>query len=90
MKRHTKVYCDYFGLAGQDCNKLCEWCEKRLAVDIHHIEPRGMGNKSKDKDVITNLMGLCRPCHVEAEAKRIPKEELIKKHINNLNQYENP
>lgn len=41
----------------------CEVCGTR-AVDIHHIEARGMGG-SKHADVIENLMALCRKCHVE-------------------------
>lgn len=40
----------------------CEVCGGR-AVDIHHIEARGMGG-SKEKDVIENLMALCRACHI--------------------------
>jgi len=62
MKNHTKVYMDYFGY-GEDDFIPCEVCEKR-AVDVHHINCRGMGG-SKEKDVIENLMGLCRKCHVE-------------------------
>lgn len=41
----------------------CETCESK-AVDIHHIEARGMGG-SKNKDVLENLMALCRWCHIE-------------------------
>ena len=41
----------------------CEVCTGR-AVDIHHIEARGMGS-SKNKDSISNLMALCRRCHEE-------------------------
>ena len=37
------------------------------AVDIHHLESRGMGG-SKNKDYIENLMGLCRDCHNKAES----------------------
>lgn len=41
----------------------CEVCGKR-AVDIHHIDARGMGGDPQGgKDVIGNLMGLCRRCH---------------------------
>lgn len=39
----------------------CEVC-KGKAVDIHHIDCRGMGG-SKEKDTIENLMALCRNCH---------------------------
>lgn len=41
----------------------CEVCGKK-AVDIHHIEARGMGGSDK-KDVIENLMALCRECHIK-------------------------
>jgi len=74
MKKHVRVYRDYFGL-GDDDIQMCEYCHRGVAVDIHHIEPRGMGG-SKDKDYIENLIGLCRPCHEAAEAKKIPKEAL--------------
>jgi 5-methylcytosine-specific restriction endonuclease McrA len=41
----------------------CEICGNR-AVDVHHIENRGMGgDPTAGKDVIENLMGLCRGCH---------------------------
>lgn len=40
----------------------CEMCGS-TAVDIHHIDARGMGG-SKEKDNIDNLMALCRECHV--------------------------
>ena len=49
----------HFGY-GIDDKIPCELCH-RPAVDIHHIQGRG-----KDKDVISNLMALCRPCHVKA------------------------
>jgi 5-methylcytosine-specific restriction endonuclease McrA len=39
---------------------LCEACG-RPAKDIHHIEGRGKG-----KDVISNLIALCRKCHERA------------------------
>lgn len=60
MKKHVKVYMDYFGYDTSDFI-ACEVCGVR-AVDIHHIEARGMGG-SKDKDVIENLMALCRMHH---------------------------
>lgn len=59
MKKHTKIYVDHFGWSDF---YPCEVCGDR-AVDIHHIHPRGMGG-SKTKDVIDNLMALCRSCHL--------------------------
>ena len=61
MQKHVKVYMDYFGYGEQDWMP-CEWCAGK-AVDVHHLEGRGKG-----KDVIENLVGLCRSCHVEAHA----------------------
>lgn len=46
----------------------CEMCGAK-AVDIHHIEARGMGG-TKKLDVIENLMALCRPCHIEYGDKK--------------------
>ena len=56
MTRHGRIYMDYFGYGEQDVI-LCEVCGQR-AVDIHHIDGRGKG-----KDVISNLIALCRKCH---------------------------
>ena len=61
----------------------CEVCGT-TAVDIHHIEPRGMGG-SKEKDVIENLMALCRECHLDAEAKKLHKGYLTKIHDSFIN-----
>jgi hypothetical protein len=77
MKRHTKTYLDYFGY-GLDSYIPCEVCASR-AVDIHHIYRRGMGG-STDKDVIENLMALCRECHVEYGDKKQHMDMLITKH----------
>ena len=64
MKRHTKTYLKYFGYDTTDFIP-CEICGNQ-AVDIHHIEARGMGGNPKgDKDEIENLMAVCRHCHEE-------------------------
>lgn len=67
MKAHTKIYLKFFGYTIADCI-LCEVCGAK-AVDIHHVEARGMGG-SKEADRIENLMALCRNCHVELGDKR--------------------
>ena len=64
MKKHTKIYIDHFNYCEQDFIP-CEICSSR-AVDVHHIQPRGMGG-SKTKDYIENLVGLCRQCHLGKE-----------------------
>jgi 5-methylcytosine-specific restriction endonuclease McrA len=52
------------------------------AVDVHHIEARGMGGNKK-ADVIENLMGLCRKCHIEYGDKKQYKEFLKDIHAKN-------
>ena len=66
MKIHTKVYMTFFDYGETDF-VMCEMCQQDRAVDIHHLDSRGMGG-SKNKDYIENLMGLCRDCHIKAES----------------------
>lgn len=67
MKKHVKIYLDYFGY-DQSSWIPCEMCGQ-TAVDINHIEARGMGG-SKLKDNIENLMAMCRKCHMELGDKK--------------------
>jgi 5-methylcytosine-specific restriction endonuclease McrA len=73
MKKHVKLYLSYFGY---DENSFipCEVCGLK-AVDIHHLEARGMGG-SKTKDTIDNLQALCRECHTLMGDKKKYKDEL--------------
>ena len=75
MQKHTKVYYKYFDYGEQDVI-LCEACG-RPAVDTHHIDGRGEG-----KDIIENLMALCRRCHMMAHESKISKSELQYIHNN--------
>lgn len=81
MKKHTKIFIDYWNISHQDEYLPCEYCNIRAVVDVHHLMPRGMGGKNAKVDRIENLMGLCRECHNKAEAKQISREELTKKHL---------
>ena len=81
MKNHTKVYLNHFGYTGEDFIP-CETCGAR-AVDIHHIEARGMGG-TKIGDKIENLMALCREHHIEYGDKKQYMEFLIQKHKEKL------
>lgn len=78
MQKHTKIYFDYFGYTTADFI-ACEVCGAK-AVDIHHIEPKGMGG-SKKKDYIHNLIALCRKDHERAHANEITKEQLNSIHL---------
>jgi len=77
MKKHVKEYISYFGYALDEFIG-CEVCGGR-AVDIHHIDCRGMGG-SKSKDNIDNLMALCRCCHMEYGDKNQHMDMLIEAH----------
>ncbi len=63
MKIHTQIYLEKFGYDPMDFIPS-EIYPHAKAVDIHHIECRGMGgNPSGDKDRIENLMALTRDQH---------------------------
>ena len=46
MQKHTKVYLKHFGFDSSDFIP-CETCGSK-AVDIHHIDARGMGGSDKN------------------------------------------
>ena len=81
MRKHTKIYFDYYGYDETDF-VACEVCKSK-AVDIHHLIAKGMGG-SKTKDYIENLIAVCRNCHVKChssiefnnKAKEIHKSNL--------------
>ena len=77
MKAHTKIYLNHFGY-DESSFIPCEICGKK-AVDIHHIEARGMGG-SKEKDNINNLMALCREDHIQFGDIKIYKDYLKRIH----------
>lgn len=77
MKIHTKIYFEHYGYTEAD-HIECEVCST-TAVDIHHIEAKGMGGKA-GKDVISNLIALCRKCHEKAHKYELTKDYLLDKH----------
>ena len=81
MKLHVKLYLNHFGYDTSDFIP-CEVCGAK-AVDINHIDARGMGG-SKTKDVIENLMAMCRADHLKYGDKKQFKEMLKKIHVNKL------
>jgi hypothetical protein len=81
MKKHTKIYLDYFGYGIEDFIP-CECCGTK-AVDLHHIFRRGMGG-SKEADNIENIMALCREHHIEYGDKKQYMEYLKNKHKEKL------
>jgi len=86
MQKHTQVYLEYFWKEQHEV--MCEVCE-RQAIDIHHIIKRSkFGSKTKHlRDVIENLIAVCRNCHERAHMQRKPYltiEQLQEIHNRNL------
>jgi thymidine kinase len=65
MQLYIKKYMNHFDYVTAE-EIICEACG-RPAVDIHHITGRGKG-----KDVIENLIALCRKCHERAHGSLHP------------------
>jgi 5-methylcytosine-specific restriction endonuclease McrA len=72
--KYKKIYFDAIDAHSYEC-EVCG----APATDIHHIYCKGMGG-SKSKDVIENLMGLCRPCHIEYGDKKQHYDFLSSRH----------
>lgn len=72
MKPYIKLYLDHYNLHGEYIP--CVVCGS-TSVDIHHISPKGMGGRV-GKDVIDNLIALCRLCHEKAHSGVLTKEYL--------------
>jgi hypothetical protein len=76
VKPYKRIYLEARNLTQNDFIP-CEVCAAP-AVDIHHIQARGMGG-SKLRDNPENLIALCRTCHHEADfGTGLPKEYLRK------------
>jgi len=81
LKKYKKVYIDYFGYDVGDFIG-CEICHT-TSVDIHHIEPKGMGG-SKTKDYIENLIAVCRDCHNKCHDSKEFNNKAKEIHLSNL------
>ena len=73
MKPYLKIYIDFFDY--KIPSDVTSEISGQRAVDVHHIEARGMGG-SKSKDNILNLIGLTRDEHNKAESGEHSKDFL--------------
>ena len=88
MRRHTIIYFDFFGYDISDFIP-CEICGKK-AVDIHHIEnKKSGGNPSGTKDIIENLMALCREDHLKFGDYKEYKQYLKNIHLKKIHNFNN-
>lgn len=79
MKKYIKLYLESRNLTTTDFIP-CEVCGAQ-AVDIHHIQARGMGG-SKLRDNPENLIALCRTCHHEADFGTGLSKEYLRQIVN--------
>lgn len=91
MKNHKKVYAKFFNISSDEPSP-CERClqlrespyyrgEINVAVDVHHVDRRGMGGdqtREMVKDDISNLGGVCRYHHDRLDAYPEENEEFKK------------
>ena len=52
----------------------CEWCATSVALELHHVDPKGMGGRRRTKEASDspgNLLQLCRVCHGAAHHERV-------------------
>lgn len=78
MKDYKKLFSRYWGISADDV-PLCWGCNQAVAVDIHHLIPKGMGGvKNNRLNTISNLFLCCRSCHSNAHKNKSVNEEFKK------------
>jgi len=83
MKNYTKTYYNFFKY--DICDFIpCEICGKN-STDIHHILARSQ-HRELEND-ITNLMAVCRDCHIEYGDKKQHIEYLQKIHADKISRF---
>jgi len=82
MKKYTENYLKYFGYDVSD-TILCEWCGA-IAVDLNHIHPRSTHKHLENE--VSNLMAMCRECHIAFADRKQFKQQLIDRHKEVMNE----
>ena len=82
MKPHVRIALRARKLSGCE-DWPCEVCGKPGLVglmDVHHIEPRGMGGR-KNANTPDNLIICCRECHSKAHGPDPLDRNMLRKHV---------
>ena len=70
LKNYKKLFSDFWGYCESDI-PICWGCFMAQAVDIHHLENKGLGGvKNNRLNRIDNLFPVCRKCHDLAHADK--------------------
>lgn len=51
----------------------CEYCGRAWMIEVHHIKSRGSGGH----DEASNLISLCKDCHMKVHSGQIPRRNLL-------------
>jgi len=68
---YKQKYKNHYNIADDEII-MCEACNCKIAVDIHHLIFRSQ----RGTDEINNLMPLCRNCHTKAHSNKQFNEQL--------------
>lgn len=80
MKKYKQIYLDALGYDETDF--IPSEISGKQAIDIHHIECKGMGGNPKgDKDRIENLQAVTREEHLKYGDKKEHMKFLYSKHF---------
>jgi hypothetical protein len=86
MKKHTKIYMDFFGYDNSDF--IPSELSGKPAQAVHHIKCRGMGGDPKGKkDNIRNLIALTAEEHEEYGDKEQYLEYLQSSHFEYIHKH---
>ena len=76
LKNYKKLFSDFWGYCESDI-PVCWGCFMAQAVDIHHLENKGLGGvKNNRLNRIDNLFPVCRKCHDKAHADKSINKKL--------------
>jgi 5-methylcytosine-specific restriction endonuclease McrA len=81
MVKYKEVYINFFDYCISEYIP-CEYCSSP-AIDIHHLIFKSQGGK----DVIENLIALCRDCHNKAHNEPGFNNYLKEIHANNIKRF---